>query len=70
MKELLLRKTEVYIKLIKEELDKGNQVLYLLPEIALTSQIVQRLTSYFREKVLVYHSNFLLTNEQRFGIKF
>ena len=51
-------KTEVYIKLIKEELDKGNQVLYLLPEIALTSQIVQRLTSYFGEKVLVYHSKF------------
>ena len=51
-------KTEVYIKLIKEELSKGNQVLYLLPEISLTSQIVQRLTSHFREKVLVYHSKF------------
>ena len=51
-------KTEVYIKLIKKELKKGNQILYLLPEISLTSQIVQRLTSHFREKVLVYHSKF------------
>ncbi len=51
-------KTEVYIKLIKTELKKGNQILYLLPEISLTSQIVQRLTSHFREKVLVYHSKF------------
>lgn len=51
-------KTEVYIKLIKEELKKGKQVLYLLPEISLTSQIVQRLTSHFRDKVLVYHSKF------------
>ena len=51
-------KTEVYIKLIKTELKKGNQILYLLPEISLTPQIVQRLISHFREKVLVYHSKF------------
>ena len=51
-------KTEVYIKLIKKELKKGNQILYLLPEISLTPQIVQRLISHFREKVLVYHSKF------------
>ena len=51
-------KTEVYIKLIKTELKREIKILYLLPEISLTSQIVQRLTSHFREKVLVYHSKF------------
>lgn len=51
-------KTEVYIHLIQKELAKGKQVLYLLPEIALTTQIVQRLQSIFGEKVGVYHSRF------------
>ncbi|MCR4964694.1 MAG: primosomal protein N' [Bacteroidales bacterium] len=51
-------KTEIYIKLIAEALQKGQQVLYLLPEIALTSQIVNRLRKYFGEKVGVYHSRF------------
>ena len=51
-------KTEIYIELIKEELDRGNQVLYLLPEIALTAQIINRLRKYFGRRVQVYHSRF------------
>lgn len=51
-------KTEIYIKLIDEVLQQGKQVLYLLPEIALTSQIVNRLHKFFGEKVGVYHSRF------------
>ena len=51
-------KTEIYIQLIDEVLKQGKQVLYLLPEIALTSQIVNRLRRYFGEKVGVYHSRF------------
>lgn len=51
-------KTEIYIKLIDEVLAQGKQVLYLLPEIALTSQIVNRLRKYFGERVGVYHSRF------------
>lgn len=51
-------KTEIYIKLIQEEINKGKQVLYLLPEIALTTQIINRLRKYFGDKVGVYHSHF------------
>lgn len=51
-------KTHVYVKMIKEQVDKGNQVLYLLPEIALTAQIVVRLQKYFGTKVGIYHSKF------------
>jgi len=51
-------KTEIYIKLIKECLDKGKQVLYLLPEIGLTTQIIGRLTRVFGDKAGVYHSKF------------
>lgn len=51
-------KTEIYIKLIDNILSKGKQVLYLLPEIALTSQIVNRLRKFFGDKVGVYHSRF------------
>ncbi len=51
-------KTEIYIQFIDEVLKQGKQVLYLLPEIALTSQIVNRLRRYFGEKVGVYHSRF------------
>ncbi len=49
-------KTEIYIELIKETLAAGHQVLYLLPEIALTSQIVARLEVVFGAKMGVYHS--------------
>ncbi|MDD4395691.1 MAG: primosomal protein N', partial [Bacteroidales bacterium] len=51
-------KTEIYIKMIDQVLKEGKQVLYLLPEIALTSQIVNRLRKFFGEKVGVYHSRF------------
>ena len=51
-------KTEIYIHLIKEQLEKGRQVLYLLPEIALTAQIIARLKSVFGERAGVYHSKF------------
>jgi primosomal protein N' (replication factor Y) len=51
-------KTEIYIKLINKVLECGKQVLYLLPEIALTTQIVNRLRYYFGDKVGVYHSRF------------
>lgn len=51
-------KTEVYIHLIQEQLNAGKQVLYLLPEIALTTQIINRLRSVFGKKVGVYHSKF------------
>uniref|UniRef100_UPI00404A50E2 replication restart helicase PriA n=2 Tax=Gelidibacter sp. TaxID=2018083 RepID=UPI00404A50E2 len=51
-------KTEVYVKLIENVIAKGQQVLYLLPEIALTTQLVTRLQSYFGEKVAVFHSRY------------
>jgi primosomal protein N' (replication factor Y) len=51
-------KTEIYIKLIQETIQQGKQVLYLLPEIALTMQIINRLSAYFGNDVGVYHSNF------------
>lgn len=51
-------KTEIYIHLIREQLEKGKQVLYLLPEIALTAQIITRLTRIFGRKVGVYHSRY------------
>src|SRR5690606_28247087 len=51
-------KTEIYIKLIEEVVKSGKQVLCLLPEIALTTQIVLRLQAIFGEKVGVYHSRF------------
>ncbi|PID89107.1 MAG: hypothetical protein CSB01_03760 [Bacteroidia bacterium] len=49
-------KTEIYIHLIAEQIAKGKQVLYLLPEIALTTQIINRLKRVFGNKVGVYHS--------------
>lgn len=51
-------KTEIYIHLIEEALANGNQVLYLLPEIALTAQIVNRLKAVFGDRMGVYHSKF------------
>ena len=51
-------KTEVYVKLIETCLAKGQQVLYLLPEIALTTQLVTRLQNYFGEQVAVFHSKY------------
>jgi primosomal protein N' (replication factor Y) len=51
-------KTELYVKLIEECLNKGEQVLYLLPEIALTAQLIQRLQAYFGKMISVYHSRY------------
>ncbi len=51
-------KTEIYIHLIHECIQQGKQVLYLLPEIALTAQIIQRLRNVFGDTVGVYHSKF------------
>ena len=51
-------KTEIYIHLIQQALDKGQQVLYLLPEIALTVQICQRLRKVFGQRLGIYHSGY------------
>ncbi|WP_245964519.1 replication restart helicase PriA [Rufibacter immobilis] len=51
-------KTEVYIDLIQKAVEAGGQVLYLLPEIALTAQIVVRLKRVFGDRLGVYHSKF------------
>ncbi len=51
-------KTELYIKLMQEVISQGKQVLFLLPEIALTTQIITRLRKYFGNRVGVYHSRF------------
>ncbi|MBD8389610.1 primosomal protein N' [Dysgonomonas sp. BGC7] len=51
-------KTEIYIQLIKDAIKDGKQVLYLLPEIALTTQITSRLKTVFGNKLAVYHSKF------------
>jgi primosomal protein N' (replication factor Y) len=56
-------KTEIYIKLIEEYLATGKQVLYLLPEIALTAQLVSRLRTHFGNKVAVFHSKY--SNNER-----
>ena len=51
-------KTEIYVKLIQEAIEEGKQVLYLLPEIALTAQIINRLKQYFGDRLGVYHSRY------------
>lgn len=51
-------KTEIYIHLIDYVLRQGNQILYLVPEIALTTQLTQRLQKVFGDKVVIYHSKF------------
>jgi primosomal protein N' (replication factor Y) len=51
-------KTEIYVKLIEKALSRGKQVLYLLPEIALTAQLIARLQDYFGEQVLIFHSKY------------
>ncbi|MFK8104499.1 MAG: primosomal protein N' [Saprospiraceae bacterium] len=56
-------KTRVYMELIREAMDRGEQVLYLLPEIALTTQIIIRLQKIFGEEIAVYHSR--LNNHER-----
>ena len=56
-------KTEIYVKLINEFLKKDKQVLYLVPEIALTTQLISRLKKYFGDTLAVYHSKY--SPEQR-----
>lgn len=51
-------KTEIYIRMISDQLRAGRQVLYLLPEIALTSQVIERLKAVFGNKAGIYHSRF------------
>lgn len=59
-------KTRIYLELIGKEIEKGNSVLYLLPEIALTSQMVGRLKDIIGDKLLVYHSR--MSNAERVEI--
>ena len=56
-------KTEVYMQLISRQLQKNKQVLYILPEIALTTQIISRLQRVFGNSVYVYHSR--LNDQER-----
>ena len=51
-------KTQVYIRLIEDMISQGKQVLYLLPEIALTTHIIERLRKYFGANIGIYHSRF------------
>ena len=51
-------KTSIYMHLINDALELGRQVLYLVPEIALTTQLTQRLQRVFGERLLIYHSKF------------
>ncbi len=51
-------KTEVYVELIEKCIRTGKQALYLLPEIALTTQLISRLRQYFGEKISIYHSKY------------
>lgn len=59
-------KTEIYIKLIENVISQGKQVLYLLPEIALSIQLLTRLEKYFGDKIGIYHSRF--SREERVEI--
>lgn len=51
-------KTEIYIQFIKDILKEGKQLLFLVPEIGLTTQLVQRLTHYFGNQIAVYNSKY------------
>lgn len=59
-------KTEIYIKFIEQFINTNKQVLFLLPEIALTTQLVQRLAAYFGNQVAVFHSKY--TNNERIEV--
>lgn len=51
-------KTQIYARLMETQLKAGKQVLYMLPEIALTAQLIRRLQKYFGGHIIVYHSRF------------
>ncbi len=53
-------KTEIYSKLINKTIESGKQVLYLVPEIGLTTQLIERLKLYFGDKISVFHSKYSL----------
>jgi primosomal protein N' (replication factor Y) len=60
-------KTEIYIKFIEDVINKGKKAVFLLPEIAITSQIEKRLKKYFKETLAIWHSkitNMLETDKQ------
>ena len=60
-------KTDIYIHLIQEQLQQGKNVLYLVPEIALTTQLTSRLQCIFSDQLIVYHSRFTdAEREQRY----
>ncbi|NML37425.1 primosomal protein N' [Chitinophaga sp. G-6-1-13] len=59
-------KTQIYVKMMEECLASGRQVLYLLPEIALTAQIITRLQKHFGSSIAIYHSRF--SNNERVEI--
>ncbi len=56
-------KTEIYVRMIEAVISQGKQVLFMLPEIALTAQLINRLQHYFGEKVAVFHSRY--SNNER-----
>jgi len=58
-------KTEIYIHLIENQLKEGRQVLYMLPEIALTTQIIERLQKNFGQRVGIYHSRMTPRSRQK-----
>ena len=58
-------KTDIYIHLIQSELEKGKNVLYLVPEIALTTQLTSRLQRIFGNQLIVYHSRFTDAERER-----
>lgn len=51
-------KTQIYVKVIEQYIRQGKQVLYMLPEIALTAQIIRRLQKHFGGNIAIYHSKF------------
>ena len=62
-------KTLIYLKLMEEAMSKGHQVLFLVPEIALTTQLVQRMAAYFGNEVSVYHSSMMMSFKSLKGRK-
>ena len=57
-------KTEIYLSLIREVIDSGSQALFLLPEIAITTQMIQRVRKIFGDQVGIYHSKIFLMQKE------
>ncbi|MDD3858831.1 MAG: primosomal protein N' [Bacteroidales bacterium] len=62
-------KTEIYIKLIEQALKENKDVLYLLPEIAMTTQIITRLQKYFGDQIGVFHSKYSVDSRAEIYLK-